>query len=134
MKAVRTCAAISAVAILLATAVSGVRAQSMSPMRGVITSHGNEFALKVHPRNVYRHRILMEVRAYDQEFRPIPALIWPNQFWLGADSARPVTVLIPFDGLSERRVRVCAESVPFRQKQGQVRAQICGKFLARRAQ
>jgi len=122
----------AAVALLLALSAEGGAAQSMSPMRGTVTSYSDEFALKVYPRNVYPHRIMMEVRAYDQDFRPIQALIWPRQFWLAAENARPVTVLIPFEGAGERRVRVCAESVPVGGTQGNVRTQICGKFLARR--
>lgn len=121
-------------ALLLALSAGEGAAQSMSPMRGTVTSYSDEFALKVHPRNVYPHRIMMEVRAYDQDFRPIAALIWPSRFWLAAENARPVSVLIPFEGATERRVRICAESVPVGGTQGNVRTQICGKFLALRAQ
>lgn len=124
---------LAAATLLVAVSAGGGSAQSMTPMRGTVTSHSDEFALKVFPRNVYRHRIMMEVRAYDQDFRPIQALIWPSRFWLAAETSRPVTVLIPFGGAGERRVRVCAESVPIGGTKGNVRAQICGKFLARRA-
>lgn len=124
---------IAPVALLfLVGSVSAVLAQAMSPMRGEITSYSDEFALKVFPRNVYDHRIAMEMRAYDQDFQPIQATIWPSQFWLAAQGKRPVTVIIPFGNESVRRVRVCAESVPVPGLRNQIRTQICGKFLARR--
>lgn len=122
--------------LLAAAALPAVdaSAQSMSPMRGEVTSFSDEFALKVFPRNVYPHRIGIEMRAYDQDFRPIKAFIMPDRFRLATQDVRAVTVIVPFDGENERRIRVCAESVPLMNKQSRVRTQICGKFLARRAQ
>lgn len=120
--------------LAMLAATMAVHAQSMSPMRGTVTSFSDEFALKVYPHNVYQHRILMEVRVYDQDFRPVKATVWPQQFWLAGQDRRPVTVLVSFDGAAERRVRVCAESVPFMESRSQIKAQICGKFLARRVQ
>ncbi|MBE7185841.1 MAG: hypothetical protein INR68_15700 [Methylobacterium mesophilicum] len=111
-----------------------VQAQSMAPMRGTVTSFSDEFALKVTPRNIYKHTIDMEVRVYDQDFRPVRAMVMPSQFSLGAGSVRNVVVMVPFEGQKERRVRVCAESVPFPGQQAQIRTQICGRFLASRLQ
>lgn len=107
-------------------------AQSMSPMRGEIKSFSDAFALKVVPSNPYPHRIRMEVRVYDQDFHEISARVSPSEFTLGSQGSRPVTVVVPFDGGRMRKVRVCAESVPFPNGQTQIKAQICGKFLARR--
>lgn len=107
-------------------------AQSMSPMRGEVTSYSDEFAVRVYPRNPYTHRIKATVRVYDQNFNPIPALVTPADFWLGAGSARSVVVVIGFEGKRERRIRICTESVPFADKEMNVRAKVCGRFIARR--
>ncbi|MBE7186205.1 MAG: hypothetical protein INR68_17565 [Methylobacterium mesophilicum] len=110
------------------------QAQSMSPMRGRVASYSDEFALKVFPRNIYPQRIDFEVHAYDQDFQPIDATILPQTFTLAAGGVRPVTVIIPFAGATERKVRVCAESVPFPTQSAQIKTRICGKFLAQRLQ
>ncbi|WP_173932117.1 hypothetical protein [Chelativorans sp. Marseille-P2723] len=107
-------------------------AQSMSPMRGTISSFTEEFAVRVFPRNPYRHPIQVAIRVYDQDFRPIPARISPPTMKLAAGAARSVVVVIPFGRNNERRVRVCTESVPFPDQKTRIRAQICGRFLARR--
>jgi len=106
--------------------------QSMSPMRGVVTSFTDVFAVRVHPANPYGHRIRVEVRVYDQDFAPVAARITPSSFMLGGQASRPVLVIVPFEGAASRKVRICTESVPFPDQQTQIKAQICGKFLARR--
>ena len=113
--------------------VTPAAAQSLTPMRGMITSYSDEFALKVYPRNPYPHSIKVDIRAYDQDFRPIEAMIWPSSIQLAPNAAKPVTVMISFQNLLERRVRVCVESIPVATEQSQIKAQICGKFLARRS-
>jgi hypothetical protein len=118
----------------LALLPSSVGAQALSPMRGVVSSFTDTFAVKVFPANPYTHRIRIEVRVYDQDFNPVKARVSPANFTLGGNMSRPVTVLIPFDGASERKVRVCAESVPFPGKTSNIKAQICGKFLGQKAQ
>jgi hypothetical protein len=106
--------------------------QSMSPMRGEVTSFDDRFAVRVHPGNPYGHRIKVEVRVYDQSFRPVQAEVLPPSFMLGADASRSVLVVVPFAGAIERKVRICTESIPFPGQNTQIRAQICGKFFARR--
>ncbi len=106
----------------------------MSPMRGMVTSAGSEFAVRVVPRNVYDHPIAMEVRVYDDQFRPLAATVMPPAFQLAAGASRAVTVLVPFAGEARRRVRVCAESIPYPNQATQIKAQICGRFLASRLQ
>ena len=106
--------------------------QSMSPMRGVVTSFTDVFAVRVHPANPYGHRIRVEVRVYDQDFAPVAARITPSSFMLAGQASRPVLVIVPFEGATSRKVRICTESVPFPDQQTQIKAQICGKFLARR--
>ncbi|MEM1378613.1 MAG: hypothetical protein AAGG69_14615 [Pseudomonadota bacterium] len=114
---------------------SAAAAQSMSPMRGQVQSFTDSFALKVMPANPYDHRIRLEVKAYDANFRPIKDVrITPHNFTLAGQFARPVTVVVPFNGQKERRVRICTESVPFPgQAQNNIRAQVCGKFIGTRA-
>jgi len=108
-------------------------AQALSPMRGEVTSYTDSFAVRVFPANPYDHRIRIEVKVYDQDFNPVDARIAPANFTLGGKLARPVNVLIPFDGAKQRKIRICAESVPFPGKTSTIRAQVCGKFLGTRA-
>ncbi|WPZ13147.1 hypothetical protein T8J41_13350 [Nitratireductor rhodophyticola] len=113
-------------------ATSPVSSQSMSPMRGEIRSVADSFALRVHPRNPYKHRINVAVRVYDADFRPIDANVTPPVITLGAGGSRSVLVVVRFDGARKRRVRVCTESVPFSDKGFGIKAQVCGKFIAYR--
>ncbi len=103
--------------------------QSMSPMRGEVSSFTETFAVRVFPANPYGHRINVSVRVYDQNFNPVAARITPQDFMLSAEASRPVLVVVPFDGAPQRKVRICTESVPFPGEQTQIKAQICGKFL-----
>ncbi|MFC5585744.1 hypothetical protein ACFPOD_11525 [Nitratireductor kimnyeongensis] len=106
--------------------------QSMSPMRGEIRSYTDSFAVRVQPRNPYKHRINVGIRAYDADFRPIEARISPADFSLGAGASRSVLVVVNFNGARERRVRICTESVPLSGKGVGMKAQICGKFIGHR--
>jgi len=107
-------------------------AQSMTPMRGEVRSFTDAFAVKVFPGNPYDKRIRVEVHVYDQDFRPVEARISPSVFLLAGQASRPVLVVVPFDGASDRKVRICTESIPFPGEQTQIRAQICGKFFGHR--
>lgn len=123
--------------ILLASLAIGLAplaaaAQSMTPMRGEVRSFTNAFAVRVFPGNPYDRRIRVEVHVYDQDFQPIDAQISPSAFLLAGQASRPVLVVVPFDGASERKVRICTESIPFPGEQTQIRAQICGKFFGHR--
>ena len=113
-------------------------AQSMSPMRGQVKSFSDAFALKVYPANPYTHRIRMEVKVYDQNFRPITgARVSPAEFTLGGRFSRPVNVIVPFEGQGTRKVRVCTEAVPFPSQSKTtttIKAQVCGKFMGERIQ
>lgn len=123
-------------AFALSLLPSEAAAQAMSPMRGQVKSFTDSFALKVFPANPYNHRIRVEVKVYDQDFNPIRARVMPAEFTLGGRFQRPVNVIVPFDGATKRKVRVCTESIPF-PGQGDktkttIKAQICGKFLGER--
>jgi len=117
----------------LFAAVSFANAQAMSPMRQIITSYADQFAVKVHPKNPYGHRIRMEIKVYDQDFKLTPARVSPKTMMMAAGATRPVTVIVPFDGKLEKKIRICAESIPFANRPTIVKAQVCGRFLARRA-
>ena len=112
-------------------------AQAMSPMRGQVKSFSDAFALKVYPANPYEHRIRVEVKVYDENFREVKdARVSPANFMLGGNSDRQVTVMVPFEGANTRKVRVCTESIPFlgmSNNKTNIKAQICGKFLGERA-
>ena len=114
--------------------VPSASAQALSPMRGTVKSFSDQFAVRVFPANPYNHRIRIVVKVYDQNFRPVDAKISPSQFTLGGNTSRPVNVMIPFGGESERKIRVCAEAVPFPGKTSNIKAQICGKFLGQKVQ
>lgn len=118
-------AASAALAVLCLPALS----QSMSPMRGEVASFTDTFAVRVFPANPYGHRIKVSVRVYDQNFNPVAARVTPRDFMLSAEVSRPVLVIVPFEGATQRKVRICTESVPFPGEQTQIKAQICGKFL-----
>jgi len=124
-------AALLAPALAIAAAAPA-SAQSMSPMRAEITSFAESFAVRVFPANPYDHQIRVEVRVYDQDFAPVAAEVLPGSFMLGAQASRSVLVVVPFAGAADRKVRICTESVPFPTEQTRIKAQICGKFFARR--
>lgn len=130
----KTSLAILAGSLSLMLLPSVAAAQAMSPMRAKVDSFTDSFAVRVFPANPYEHRIRVEVNVYDQDFRPIKAQVTPAEFTLGARFARPVTVVVPFEGNVSRKVRICTEAVPFPGKTTTIKAQVCGKFLGQRLQ
>jgi hypothetical protein len=125
-------ARILATALAVGLAPIAAKAQSMSPMRGEVNSFTDVFAVRVFPANPYDRKIRVEIHVYDQDFQPVDARISPNVFQLASQASRSVLVVVPFDGVAERKVRICTESIPFPNQQTQIRAQICGKFFGRR--
>lgn len=116
------------------TITSPVAAQSLVPMRGEVRSVTDAFAVRVYPSNPYKRPIRVEIHVYDQDFVPITnARISISSMMLASDASRPVIVAIPFSGQDERKVRICAESIPFPETQAKMRSQICGKFLGTRS-
>ena len=134
MKSKATIASATVVALLtIGSPPFEAAAQSLSPMRGKVTSFTDAFAVRVMPANPYDHRIRVDVKVYDADFRPITARIHPTSFMLGGQASRPVNVVIPFEGRDSRRVRVCVESIPFPgQSTSNVKAKICGRFIGER--
>ena len=101
-------------------------------MRGEVRSFTDQFAIRVFPANPYPRRIQVEVKVYDENFAPINAAVMPQAVMLAPEDNRSVMVLVPFEGKTERRVRICAESIPFENKSTRLRTQVCGRFLATR--
>ena len=122
------------VAVSAATSAPRAQAQSLTPMRGEIKSFTDKFAVRVTPGNPYQHRIKVEVRVYDENFAPVEAMVSPRETILTPQDGRTVMVMVPFNGSTQRRVRICAESIPVKEKTTRVRTQVCGRFLARRVQ
>lgn len=106
--------------------------QSLTPMHGEILSLSDSFAISVYPGNPYAHRMIIETRVYDENFAPVAAFVSPAQTSVAAGDRRRILVRVPFESRKERRVRVCAESVPFPDQPTRMRAQVCGKFFGRR--
>jgi hypothetical protein len=107
-------------------------AQGMTPMLGEVRTPADSFVVTVTPTNPYRHPITVDIRVYDQDFRPVRARIRPESFLMAAGSRRTVTVVVPFDLAMQRRIRICTESVPEPGVGQPIKTQICGKFLATR--
>ncbi len=128
------CVAILGGSLAMALLPSGAAAQAMSPMRAKVESFTDSFAVRVYPANPYQHRIRVEVKVYDKDFRPVRAQVSPAQFTLGARFSRPVTVIVPFAGHKHRKVRICTEAIPFPGQTTKIKAQVCGKFLGTRLQ
>lgn len=132
MKTLKTPLVATAIATAAALIPSAASSQAMTPMRQMVTSYDNQFAIKVTPKNPYKHRIKMVMRVYDENFRLIKARVIPRTINMGAGSSRPVTVTVPFEGKSQRKIRICAESTPYPNQKTKIKARVCGRFLAER--
>lgn len=101
-------------------------------MRGELNSFAEQFAVRVYPGNPYQHRLPVEIRVYDDTFRPVRASVQHKRLVLASNSKRGVMVIVPFEGHRVRRIRICVEAVPFPDQRTRMRTQVCGKFIARR--
>ncbi len=118
-----------------ASATGSAAAQALTPMRGEVRSFTDQFAVRVFPANPYGHRIRIDVHVYDETFAPVQeAQVLPPSATLAPGDSRSVYIVVPFEGHSERKVRICAESVPFGHAATLLRTQVCGRFLATRVQ
>lgn len=107
-------------------------AQAITPMRGEIKSSTDQFAVRVYPANPYPHRMRVEVHVYDETFGAVSAQVMPPVVTLAPSDTRSVLVVVPFDGRDQRKIRICAESVPFTDNAQRIRTQVCGRFFAQR--
>lgn len=111
--------------------LSSANAQSLSPMRGEIRSFSDRFAVRLYVGNPYDRRMQFNIGVYDRKFRPVIASVNPARVTVAGGQTSPVLVVVPFEGESERRIRICVEGVAYRGNSTRVRTQVCGKFLAR---
>lgn len=121
-------------AVVALTSVSAASAQGLSPMRAEVKSFSDQFAVRVFPMNPYEQRIKVQIKVYDDTFQPVAANVIPAEAILASQDSRSVMVVVPFEGASQRRVRICAESIPFATATTKLRTQVCGKFFAQRLQ
>ena len=127
------CNPLLAAGCLMAVSMSNAaHAQSITPMRGEVKSFTDRFAVRVFAMNPYNKRMKVEVKVYDETFKAVEAIVLPSEAMVGAQDSRSVMVMVPFDGQRERRIRICAESVPFTTQTSRLRTQVCGKFFAQR--
>jgi P pilus assembly chaperone PapD len=128
------CAVNRAVAIVAAiiAMTTGTAAQSVSPMRGVVKSFADQFAVRVSVGNPYTKALTFDVRVYDENFAPVNAVIYPSSMKVGAGDTRQATIRILFNGQAQRKIRVCAEGLFGKEQTNLVRTQVCGRFLGLR--
>lgn len=130
--------------VLLAAVVTtmlgtSAEAQSLAPMRGQVVSYADRFALRLHPGNPYDKGMTMSMAVYDEAYRPIRAAVFPERQVIGPGGNGSVTVVVPFDGTRERRVRVCARAHPLAVPGGpsgraNIVTEVCGRYRAVRRQ
>lgn len=126
-------ATIYASTVFVLAFAGAANAQSLSPMRAAVTSMSDQFAIRIYPGNPYEKRVQIKIKVYDHNFREVPAVIRPRDPFVEAGGRRPVTVIIPFEGRYSRKIRICAESTPYLQKQARLKGQVCGRYIGRRA-
>ena len=119
-------------ALALAISAGASHAQSLTPVMARVEATGDMFQLRVKPRNTYSRRMRMEVKVYDAKFRPVRALVSPWRFGIAAGGTRDVRIMVPFNGRTKRKVRVCVEAMPYTDTNQQIRTQVCGRFIASR--
>lgn len=123
--------AFAIVATVIATA-TGAAAQSVSPMRGIVKSFADQFAVRLTVGNPYTKAVNFDVRVYDENFAPVNAVVYPSSMRVGAGDTRQATIRVSFNGQTQRKVRVCAEGLFGKEQTNLVRTQVCGRFLGLR--
>lgn len=116
---------------MIATA-TGAAAQSVSPMRGIVKSFADQFAVRLTVGNPYTKAVNFDVRVYDENFAPVNAVVYPSSMRVGAGDTRQATIRVSFNGQTQRKVRVCAEGLFGKEQTNLVRTQVCGRFLGLR--
>lgn len=128
--------AVAAAAVTVASALMGAStaatAQSMTPMRGQVGSVTDKFAVRVFPMNPNQHRARFEVKVYDENFAPVPAIVSPPATIISPNGSRNVLVVVPFEGRKQRKVRICTESIAAANATTRLRTQVCGRFIGYR--
>ena len=123
---------IAIIAAAVAATASAAAAQSVSPMRGIIKSFDDQFAVRLTVGNPYAKAVNFDVRVYDENFAPVNANVYPSNVRVGAGDTRQATVRVSFEGQKQRKIRVCAEGLFGLEQTNLVRTQVCGRFLGLR--
>jgi hypothetical protein len=124
--------AAAAAAVVLGATCQASIAQSVTPMRQVVKSFSDNFAVRIIVGNPYTHKVPFDVKVYDETFQPVVARISPATVSIGANGARNVTVIVGFNGRPERKIRICAEGLFGPANATKIRTQVCGRYLAQR--
>lgn len=114
----------------LAAMTSASLAQSVTPMRGEPRSVAEHFAIRILVGNPYPQKQTFAVNVYDDKFYPVNASISLPQVTIPGMGSRSVVVVVPFDGMPMRRVRICAEGIFGTDGGSKLRTQVCGKYQA----
>jgi hypothetical protein len=107
-------------------------AQSVTPMRGQARSFADSFAIRIIVGNPYKNKQVFSVRVYDDKFYPVEAQVTFSEVTIPAEGSKSVVVMVPFDGMTVRKVRVCAEGMFGKANEQRLRTQVCGKYLGTR--
>ena len=105
-------------------------AQSVTPMRGEPRSVADNFAIRILVGNPYPQKQTFAVQVYDDKFFPVEATISIPKVTIPGMGSRSVVVVVPFDGMPTRRIRICAEGIFGTDGGPKLRTQVCGKFQA----
>lgn len=114
----------------LAAMTSASLAQSVTPMRGEPRSVAEDFAVRILVGNPYAQKQTFSVNVYDDKFYPVNARVSLPQVTIPGMGSRSVVVVVPFDGMPMRRVRICAEGIFGADGGSKLRTQVCGKYQA----
>lgn len=114
----------------LAALTSASLAQSVTPMRGEPRSVAESFAIRILVGNPYPQKQTFAVNVYDDKFYPVDANISLPQVTIPGMGTRSVVVVVPFDGMTMRRIRICAEGIFGTDGGSKLRTQVCGKYQA----
>ena len=107
-------------------------AQSVTPMRGEARSFAEDFAIRIVVGNPYQNKQMFAVRVYDDKFYPVEAQVTYSEVTIPASGSKSVVVVVPFEGMTTRRVRVCAEGMFGKENEQRLRTQVCGKYQGTR--
>jgi hypothetical protein len=121
-----------AIAVLI-TLCAGASAwgQGLSPMKGEITTFGEEAALRVQLRNPYDRAVRFEIDVLTEDWRRLEgARLVRRQVPLAPGATTSIMAVIPLEGERLRTFYLCATSQPFRRGGSGIRGQVCGKYRA----
>lgn len=121
-----------AAGLAAALACGAAAAQQVSPMVQRVGAAGDRFLVRLEVGNPYPDTRTFRLVAFDEDNRP--ADIWTNvpAFDLPPGGSRKVLASASFDGASERKMLICAETVTPSASGAVLHAQVCSKVSALR--